>query len=350
MNNSLCDATSVSSYYPWQATIWQQLFSAHIKSDDFPHALLLSGVSGIGKKDLAFYLAQGLLCQSPLNNPQNGQLEACHQCRSCQLVKAGNHPDFYHLTTPEEKKVIPVDDIRELIQWSVLSSQLNGKKVIIIEPAEAMNLNASNSLLKTLEEPVPGTIIILVSNKKQALLATIRSRCQAVDIPLPDEQMALHWLQGLQVEQPELLLSLASGAPIKAVQLASSEQLGVRHNIVTQLLAIHNNSEDPVQVAEEFNRQIKASKKTLLLSPYDVIYWMDSFVADLARLSHSCKENRITNIDYYQNLQQLVNRLYLKKLLQLSDSFNKAYYEVQGSINANLVLEKLLIDWKNCKI
>jgi len=350
MTKNFTDSTTAHSYYPWQKDIWQQLFSAHIQADDFPHALLLAGVGGIGKKDLAFYFAQGLLCQSPQDNSHTGQVEPCHQCRSCQLFKAGNHPDFNHVSTPEEKKVIPVDDIREIIQWSVLNSQLGGKKVIIIEPAEAMNQNAANSLLKTLEEPVSDTIIILLSNKKQALLATVRSRCQSVDLPLPDKAMALQWLQVQQVEQAELMLSLVSGAPIQALQLANSEQLEVRNNIITQLLAIHDTSTDPVQVAEVLHRQIKASKKTSVLTAFDVVYWMDSMIMDVVRLSQNCKDSTITNIDYLQSLKQLSNRLYLKNLLQLSDSFNKAYYEIQGSINANLVLENLFIDWKNCKI
>lgn len=350
MTDSHSGMTTEYAHYPWQETIWQQLFSAHVKSDDFPHALLLAGVSGIGKKHLALHLAQGLLCQSPLENSQTGQFQPCHHCRSCQLIKAGNHPDFYYVSPPEEKKVIPVDAIRDMIQWSVLSSQLKGKKVIIIEPAEAMNQNAANSLLKTLEEPVSDTIIILITNKKQALLATIRSRCQKVDLPLPDKPKALQWLLAQQVAQPELMLSLASGAPIQAFQLANSDQLETRNSIITQLLAIHNASADPVQVAEELHRQIKALKKPPLVTPFDVIYWMDSMVMDLVRLSQNCTETTIINIDYAQNLQQLLNRLYLKKLLQLSDSFNKAYLEIQSSINVNLILENLFIDWKNCKL
>jgi len=354
------------TYFPWQLPVWQKLYSNHFstaKSDHFPHALLLAGIAGIGKKQLAFYLAKGLLCQSPKNNHQSGQMEPCHLCRSCQLYDLANHPDFYHITTPDDKKVIPVDAIRELIQWSVLTSQMGGKKIIIIEPAEAMNANASNSLLKTLEEPVSNTIIILLTNKKQVLLPTIISRCQTIDLALPEKQIAIQWLQhSLQHEQgtaesAQLLLSLASGAPLLALDLSRGEQLEVRNIIINHLLAIINESVDPVSVAELLFKQTRTKKtnaksrsktKQLNFSTYDVIYWIDSVLSDLARLSQNCQQNTLTNIDFHESLQLLSDRLDLKSILQLSDLINKAYYEIQGSVNINLLFERLLIDWKNC--
>ncbi|MCK5647245.1 MAG: DNA polymerase III subunit delta' [Gammaproteobacteria bacterium] len=360
------------AYFPWQSSVWQKLysnkFSNKMEINHFPHALLLAGVAGIGKKELAFYLAKGLLCQSPQENPKTGQIEPCQSCRACQLFNSATHPDFNHITTPEDKKVIPVDTIRELIQWSVLSSQLGGKKIILIEPAEAMNPNASNSLLKTLEEPVANTIIILLTNKKQALLPTIRSRCQSIDLALPDKQIALQWLEDslLQTslfnseegtsENAQLLLSLASGTPLLALELSHGKQLEVRNTVIKKLLSIMNDSVDPVRIAEDFFKQTKikltkskSKNQQLPISAYDVIYWTDSIVSDLARLAQNCERDTISNIDLYETLKQLSNRLYLKKILQLSDLINKAYYEIQGQININLLFEKLLIDWKNCK-
>ncbi|MCW8931086.1 MAG: DNA polymerase III subunit delta' [Gammaproteobacteria bacterium] len=362
---------STLTYYPWQLSIWGKIFSSHFKNslkpEQFPHAVLLAGVSGIGKKDLALYYAKSLLCQSPKKNEHTGQVEACHsnlgdECRSCQLFNSANHPDFVHITTPEEKKVIPVDSIRELIEWSVLSSQMGGKKVILIEPAEAMNPNASNSLLKTLEEPVPGTIIILLTNKKQALLPTIRSRCQTIDLPLPEKQYAKPWLQQKGCDNSELLLSLASGAPLLALDMTQVGQLHVRNSIINHLLTIINGNTDPVKVAEELFKQTKVKKtkvhknmpkakkdtKPMFISTYDIIYWTDSILSDLARLAQNCDQNTINNIDFIQSLQPLSHRLNLNNVLQLSDLINKAYFEIQGQVNINLLLEKLMIDWKNC--
>lgn len=354
-----------TSIFPWQSSVWEKLYASNFtnqtQTGNFPHAILLAGVAGIGKKELALYFAKGLLCQSPQNNPQTGQIEPCQSCRSCQLFNSGNHPDFNHITTPEDKKVIPVDNIRELIQWSVLSSQFGGKKIIFIEPAEAMNPNASNSLLKTLEEPVSNTIIILLTNKKQALLPTIRSRCQTIDLALPEKQSALQWLEHALIKQEtgasnsaQLLLSLASGAPLFALELSQGDHLDVRHTIINHLLSIVNDSADPVAIAETLFKQTKikkttTKKKQLVFSAYDVIYWMDSIVSDMARLAQNCDQDTITNIDFFDSLQQLSFRLNLKNVLQLSDLINKAYYEIQGQININLLFEKLLIDWNNCK-
>lgn len=369
MSDALIDTNIAScytntNYYPWQDIIWQKLFTHNIHTERFPHAILLNGAMGSGKKDFAFYLTKGLLCHSPIKNSQSQQSEPCHSCRSCRLFSSGNHPDLFHLTTSEEKKVIPVDSVRELIQWSVLNSQLDGKKVIIIEPAEALNQNAANSLLKTLEEPTSDTIIIMISANKQALLATIRSRCQVIDMVLPDREQGLIWLEQQSAslstnnEQLRLMLSLSNGAPLSALKLLKSTQLEVRKLIIDQLLSIHIAGIDPVQVADEFSKctnvkskaKAKAKLKSLSMAAYDIIYWLDAIVIDIVRLSQQQSQNIINNIDYFPALQEITQILSLKKLLQLSALIQKAYYEIQGSVNSNLLFEQLFIDWKNCRI
>ena len=350
----------IMNYYSWQDTIWKKLFTRNMNADFFPHAILLNGVAGIGKKDFAFYLAKGLLCQSPVENSQNQQLEPCQLCRSCQLFSAANHPDIFHLTTPDDKKIIPVDSVRELIQWSVLNSQLDGKKVIIIEPAESLNQNAANSLLKTLEEPVSDTIIIMISANKQALLATIRSRCQAIDMLLPDRTLALNWLtqqlssSAINNEQLELVLSLANNAPLSALNMLKTNQLEVRQFIMQGLVSIHKEGVDPVYMADEFNKctklKAKSKSRNLSITAYDVIYWLDALLTDIVRLSYNQSQSSLNNIDYFPVLQEFSRSLNLKKLLQLSSLTQKAYYEIQGSININLLFEQLFIDWKNCSI
>ncbi len=349
--------SELAQLYPWHASLWQQLSGSEDKQANFPHALLISGIAGTGKKALAFYLAQTLMCHAPHKDPQTKAFHPCQQCRACLLFNSANHPDLQYLTTAEDKKIINVDRVRELIQWSVLSSQLQRKKVVIVEPADAMNQNAANSLLKTLEEPVPNTVLLLVSNKKQSLLPTIRSRCQTIDIGLPDQAMARQWLEEQGVKESALMLALASGAPLKARQLALEDAQTIRKEVFESLLQVANNQIDPVSGADGLFKlstvkKTKSAKKRLTASAFDIIYWLDLLITDLARLSQfelpAGAEQYISNIDYLQDLQQLSNRLYLKKLMQLSDSVNKAYYEIQGSINLNLLFEKLLIDWKNC--
>jgi len=324
---------------PWQQELWQRLPLLH--ADKFPHALLFYGIKGMGKKAFSFYLSKALLCQSP-----DKRGEPCHRCKSCQLFETGNHPDFYWLTTAEEKKIIPVDRIREVINWSLLSSQFDGKKILLIEPANAMNINAANSLLKTLEEPVANTLIILLTDRKQALLPTIRSRCQSYAMQLAEKQDAIDWLTGQGVNRAELMLSLASGAPLKALEMSSADYLQTREMIIEQLISVHTEDKDPVCVAENLIKLVKKTQADM----EEVLYWFDSVLIDLARIQHNCEPLFITNNDLYEGLKQISDRLYLKKIMQLTDLLNKAYYDIQGQINIQLLLENLLINWQQCRL
>jgi len=224
-------------------------------------------------------------------------------------------------------------------------------------PFHPLAVRAANSLLKTLEEPVANTFLILLSQNKQALLATIRSRCQIINIRIPAVQTTQQWLKEQGVDDVETLLSLVSGAPLKAKDMVQSGQLAVRNEISHKLIAIIEQSIDPMIIADEFiksnklfHAKTKVSKKNkqLAFSQNDVIYWFDTLVADLVKLHYNCAQYHIINIDLYQNLHQLSKRLYLNKLLQLSDSINKAYADIQSSINMNLLFEKLLIEWQAC--
>ncbi|MDP9032838.1 MAG: DNA polymerase III subunit delta', partial [Pseudomonadota bacterium] len=141
--------------YPWQDSLWQQLAGRA----QHAHAYLLHGPVGIGKRALAERLMASLLCQRP-----NG-LEACGECKSCMLLKAGSHPDNYLLEPEEADKAIKVDQVRDLVSFVVQTAQMGGRKVVLIEPVESMNINAANALLKSLEEPSGDTVLLLVSHQ-----------------------------------------------------------------------------------------------------------------------------------------------------------------------------------------
>ncbi len=327
---------------PWHNKLWQQLPVRPADRARFPHAMLFSGLSGMGKKSFSLYLSKSLLCLSP---DEKGQ--PCHQCKSCQLFSTGNHPDFKCLTTAEEKKIITVDQVREVIEWSFLSSQFAEKKILWIEPADAMNINAANSLLKTLEEPTANTVIILLSSRPRALLQTIRSRCQSYVMTLADKQPALEWLTGQGVNKPELMLSLASGAPLKALAMSSADGMQTREMIINQLLSVHLDDKDPVSVAENLNQLVRKHQPG---AAGEILYWFDSVLIDLSRIQHNCEPLLITNNDFYERLKQISDRLYLKKIMQLTELINKAYFDIRGQINIHLMLESLLIDWYNCRL
>lgn len=325
---------------PWQQGLWETL--PLLQANKFPHALLFSGSRGMGKKAFSFYLSKALLCQSP-----QARGEPCQQCKSCQLFEIGNHPDFNWLSTADDKKNITVDQIRAVIDWSLLCSQFDGKKILLIEPAEAMNINAANSLLKTLEEPQANTLIILLTEKKQALLPTIRSRCQTYAVQVADKQIAIDWLTGLGVNKPELMLSLASGAPLKALEMNAADYMQTREIIIEQLISVHLQARDPVSVAENL---VKLVKKPQRVEFGEILYWFDSVLIDLARIQYNCEPLFITNNDLYDRLKQISDGLYLKKIMQLTDLINQAYYDILGQINTHLLLENLLIRWQRCRL
>ena len=119
---------------------------------------------------------------------------ACGQCSGCITLQAGSHPDFLSLQPEEKSKFIKVDQIRSLCESMAKTSQQGGWKVAVIFPAETMNIAASNALLKSLEEPEPNTLIILVSSRLSTIPMTIRSRCQIQSSAIPSTDIAQQWL------------------------------------------------------------------------------------------------------------------------------------------------------------
>lgn len=214
------------SAYPWQSATLAKISN---KRERLPHALLLHGNSGIGKFDFAQLLAQSLLCLSPHSGG-----EPCNACASCTWFAQGNHPDF-RLLTPEQdaveepesspakkttkKSQISVAQVRELADFLTLSShQSGGLRVVVIHPAEALNPTSANGLLKMLEEPPAGVVFILVTHQLNRLLPTIISRCQKIDMPLPERDLALVWLREQGQADAEQLLDYMGGAPLNVIR------------------------------------------------------------------------------------------------------------------------------------
>jgi DNA polymerase III subunit delta' len=229
----------INMIYPWQITLWEQLRE---KRERMPHALLIHGPQGIGKLALAERFAQSLLCESARTGGA-----PCGKCDGCRWIEAGSHPDFRRVEPealarssgggedPEEPVAAPVraakpsneikvDQIRGLDSFLNLKSHRGGRRVALIHPAEAMNPNAANALLKGLEEPPGAALFILVSHRPARLLATIRSRCISVPVGAPDTEASLAWLEGQGLPDPGPWLAFAGGAPLIALQ--SAKQAG----------------------------------------------------------------------------------------------------------------------------
>jgi len=197
------------------------------------HALLLQGPAGVGQFELAVSLAQSWLCETPLEGGR-----ACDTCPSCLLFKARTHPDYQVLVpealreglglvdeaeAPKEGKAKPsreikVDAVRAMLSFAQASSARGRAKVVVVHPAEALNTVAANALLKTLEEPAGRLRFVLTCSEPESLLPTIRSRCQPVNMALPERDHALAWLlsEGLPESEAATLLSAAGGRPQEA--------------------------------------------------------------------------------------------------------------------------------------
>lgn len=199
------------------------------------HALLVHGPQGIGQFELTLSLAQTWLCDS-----QSAE-QACGTCASCRLVQSRSHPDLLVLlpealreslgwssndadsTSSKAKpsKEVKVEAVRMAVAFAQTTAARGGRKVVLIHPAERMNAIAANTLLKTLEEPPGAARFILSCGAPEALLPTIRSRCQAVPLTLPPAEMARDWLSSHKVAQPEVMLAAAGGQPLEALQWAA---------------------------------------------------------------------------------------------------------------------------------
>jgi len=316
--------------HPWQQTQWQQLLRQQA-ANKLPHALIFQGLEGLGKTDFALHLAHRLLCQSP-----NEQGHACGECMSCKLIAVDTHPDLFILRAAESGKVIKVDEVRQLSQKLNMTSQYGGYQITIIVDAHDMNINASNSLLKTLEEPSSDAILILVSANPQKLPITVRSRCQAISFSIPETSMALAWLQNEGVQGAEQLLNFAHGAPLLAMNLQQNELLDHHKTLIAALLNVANH-QSPIEQAEQLH---KLPLGYLLNGLFD-------WVQDLIKL-HQCGDNvPLVHVTQQPALKLLVARSNVQALHSYRDQLIKNKQLQSISLNTQMLWEDLLLSWYN---
>jgi DNA polymerase III subunit delta' len=319
---------------PWHKPHWDSLLARH-QSGALPHALLLCGPRGLGKQIFAETLAQALLCDNPQSDGQ-----PCRQCRACALFRSGAHPDYRRVGPEDDSKVIKIDQIRALCAALAMTSQYGGYQITQIAPADTLNRNAANSLLKTLEEPTPETLLFLVTDRPAGLPATILSRCQRVLFHNPPTAQARAWLQGQLPSRQDIdvLLALAEGAPLRAMALAQGDALQRRRALFTELAQVARAAADPVAVAAGW---LKADLK-------ETLDWLRTAVMDMIRLK-AAGPARLVNRDLGQELQRLADGLDLQALYGHLDQLTQAARLADTSVNPQLLLEDLLIPWTQAR-
>ena len=336
---------------PWHQQSWDEFTS---NADRLHHGLLLNGLSGIGRREFAMQLSGYLLCDAADSS------KPCGKCQSCTLFRAGTHPDFHMLTTELEAesgridlikqfsgryqdvaarekkanpaKIIPVDQIRLLIDRFYRSAHISENKVALILPADRMNGNAANALLKLLEEPPENSYLILVTNYPEHLPPTVRSRCILERLPAPDEAAARLWLRE-RVDSSGLLDDLGqSYGPLDVLARLSTGEAELERNNNNMLLQLLVGNSDPVELAAHLTKQKNIA----------VFVWLHEWISALIKWHATDVMPPWLNRSIGESLIQ--NRQFAPASLHgLYDKIGKYRYMAQDQLNIQLALEEVLI-------
>ncbi|OTG83003.1 DNA polymerase III subunit delta' [Acinetobacter sp. ANC 4648] len=315
-----------SQVYPWQQQIWETLTG---RFPNLGHGLLFYGKQGCGKQAFAQHFLAWVLC---LNKKPKA---ACGECSSCLWLKSDTHPNYVHISTDEDNKKqnakIKIEKIRDLLPF--VQQTVDGWRVIVIEPAEALNMSSANALLKTLEEPGERIMIILLADHYLKLPATIRSRLQhyALDrISLEQGEAYLkEYLPESEASNISLLMSLSNQMPLQALELAQSTWLKLRADFVQdwQKLVIQKNM--PMQLASKWN-------KLLIFS--DFIQMFEYLLSDLicVKLNQVVKNE---DLDF----KVLAEQYQVQTLFDIYECLQQSKQMVDQNVQTNLIIDQLFI-------
>lgn len=326
--------------YPWLNEVWAGLLGLRTR---LPNALLIKGIKGVGKFDLATTYAQSLLCESSVSSGL-----PCGDCDSCHWFEQGSHPDFRLLqpdilnTTEEgaEKETgkkpsreISVEQIRSLAHFASLSSHRGGHRIVLIHPAEAMNINSANALLKTLEEPTEKLLFILITHKPQQLLPTILSRCLSVGVNTPSRADGIAWLQQQGMLNPENALAQSGFAPLAAIR--GTDDGGDELELEILLTALRRPTQmDAMLLADKLQKT----------APGVVVHCLQQWCYDLSSV-------RLTGqVRYFPKEIVPLNKLAIDvpamRLLRFQKELNIAKREAFHPLNSKLQLESILLTYR----
>jgi len=323
----------MNELYPWQQDDWARLQALRARASQ---GLLFQGQKGVGKLSLALNFARALLCQHPLANGF-----ACGVCPSCHWFLQGTHPDFRFLQPESEteeveagkkpSRQISVDQIRGLADFLGMSAHQGGRRVVIVHPAEAMNANAANALLKSLEEPPAGLLFILVTHKPQQLLPTLLSRCLVFSLAAPDASTATRWLAGQGVKNPVDALAIAGFSPLQALQGAEQNGIDARDKLLRGV-------KQPATL--DVFALTDALQKT---EQVEIVQWLQQW-------SHDLTSMKLTGRLRYHPadealIRELVAPLDPLNLARLQKYLQTAKRESQHTLNPKLFIESLLLTY-----
>ncbi len=306
----------------WHKQCWDKYVTAQT-TNKLPHAMLITGEEGIGKTFFAERITQSLLC----TNRQNS--EACGECQSCKTYKAESNPDFLKIDLLEEKQQISVDQIRAMNEFINYSRSFEAYRVILINKVDRLNINAANSLLKSLEEPSRNTVIILISSQFSRLLPTIKSRCQRLHIPTPSKSETMDWLNKLSID-----IDAENSQNIKPLTLLNKEKNELNKHIeyfedIHQLI---NQDKNLLQIAKKWDKTIPLS---------DLVDWQLFLLQQL--IKQKSIESTTTKSKLFNTLQNYFDTNSLWRIYQ--ETLKQKHY-IHTSVNSLMFIENVLLLWK----
>ncbi len=310
---------------PWLAHHQQRLRAAQL-AQRLPHSTLLLSIPGLGAEHLAHWLAALALCRAAHEQP-------CGICASCSLLRSDSHPDYHDVKIEADAQQIKVDQVRELIATLTLKSYQGGYKVGIIEGAEALNINAANAFLKTLEEPFADTLLILIARPTHRLPATIASRCLRMVLRPPARSMAMAWLQanGPSEQAWEAALTLAGGAPLEALQLNTLGIAALDSDMQEDVRAIGAGAVDITVLADRWARSHLALR----------LAWLENWITRRALTSLGAQTS--TQSAGRVRLPGGLLKPKMRALFELLDATRELRRLASTGMNQQLALEALLL-------
>ena len=307
--------------YPWLEPIWVD-WQKSLNAERFPNAMLVNAPEGLGVNTLLEQLSAALMCT-------NYESEACGFCHSCELVKSGNHPDLHFIQPEKEGKAITVEQVRASNRWALESSQLGGYRVIMINPADAMNEASSNALLKTLEEPSSKCIFVLTTSNVSRLMPTIRSRCQQTTVTNPSVKSASEWLdKEVHKAVPAYVLPLADNAPLTAKTMLESGEVEACDKILRQF----------VQIVDGSDVDLMSFATALSKEPIKHLTWVWHLLSDVQKIHFG-----IESESFIPSSEDLKGVLDYQKAYKLSKTLMNLIEQLKQHPGLNT--ELLIMNW-----
>ncbi|MBU6378455.1 MAG: DNA polymerase III subunit delta' [Gammaproteobacteria bacterium] len=271
---------------PWLVPVQQSLTRA-LAADRLGHALLLQVAPGLGGDWMANWIAARLYCTAAADP------RPCGECLACRRVSAGELPDLLRVQPIENSKEIRIDQVRELAAELALTSHSGGRKVAIITPADRLNRNAANALLKTLEEPPGNSLLILVTGEPSRLPVTVMSRCTRLGVPIPDNATLTAWLRshGDRNVNWEAVLTVLGARPFEALRADAAALVALREDTLRALGRAAAGTLDPVDTAESWGKDDYALRLACIES------WLLERIREWASGAGSAQAARGTQVE-----------------------------------------------------